>query len=122
MMKTTLKLTAGLLIAAAILSPAAQAKEFSVSYSKAELATASGAAQVYHRIYDQAEKLCDLEFKQYTSSKTKLRYQRCLRRTVKEYVWQIDHPNVDQVYAALPVRRNKDRLVKTTQLAKSIGR
>jgi UrcA family protein len=122
MMKTSLKLTAGLLIAAAILSPSAQAKEFSVSYSKAELATASGASQVYHRIYDQAEKLCDLEFKQFSSSKTKLRYQRCLRRTVKEFVWQVDHPNVDKAYAALPVRRLKDRPVKTAELAKSIGR
>lgn len=116
MRNATLKFSAGLLIAAAIFSSAAQARDFSVSYSKAELETTQGAEQVYHRIYDTAEQLCDLEFEQYPTSKTKLRYDRCLRRTVKEFVWQIDHPKIDQVYAALPVRRLKDRPVKTAKL------
>ena len=119
MTKTFLKLAAGLIIATTAFASTADATEFSVSYSKSELTSVAGAAQVYQRILETSEDLCDLEFSQFASSKTKLRFERCLRRTTKEFVSQVDHPFVDQVHAALPFRRNKHQDVESIKLAKN---
>ncbi|NNC38549.1 MAG: UrcA family protein [Acidimicrobiales bacterium] len=96
-----------------------QAKDFEVRFNKAELETAAGAERVYHRLYDVAEDLCQYEFSHSFATKSKLRFDRCVRRTVKEFVWQVDHPKVDQAYAALPVRRIKDRKIRTAKFLKN---
>jgi len=121
MAKTVFKIAAAALVMASALASTAQAKDFDVRYKKTELTSIEGATQIYHRIYDTAEDLCDYQFKNYPSSKTKARYNRCLRRTVKEFVGQIDHPNVDQAYAALPVRRIQDRVKQPVLLVKNLG-
>jgi|GEM_PF-5141155 len=122
MAQKLLKLSAGIVIAAALFAPAAQAQEFEVRYKKTELTSFDGAVQVYQRIYETAQAHCDYQFKTFSSSKTRTRYDRCLRRTVKEIVGQIDHPNIDRAYAALPVKRIRGRADEAVLLAANQGR
>ena len=86
------------LLALALGGIAGGAEAGTVKTTTAELSTPAGAEQVYQRIYEAAKTDCEDQFVSPYAVKTKMRYQRCLRASVKHMVSDVGHTNLDLAY------------------------
>lgn len=102
----------GLVLASLSFAMPAQASEFEVRYTKSELATQAGAENVFHRIHKAAEAHCSYQFTLIYASKSRARYDRCMRRTIKGLVAQVNHPHMDQAHASF-INPQKKQLFAT---------
>lgn len=99
----TARLITSLVCAAALgaFAPgAASADDLELRYARSELATDSGAADVYRRIQDVAANVCNDRFGRHSIVKYRAARERCVTDIVKELVGQVSDPRIDDLHAA----------------------
>lgn len=87
-----------LILVSSIHAPSVLAKDFSFQYKKSELITKSGTENIFNRILRLSEEVCDYQFEPPYAVKSHNMYQRCMRRTVKELIIDLSHPQLTRLY------------------------